>query len=114
MRWMRNAALAALLVIGTTPAFAQQRDSMRTPRAERGERAERGRGEMRERFAGRGVGGVESMLRMRAELKLSDAQVNQLEALRKEIVAQRQNEARDMIDLRSRMEAGQLDREEAR
>ena len=51
---------------------------------------------------------------MRESLKLTDAQVNQLEALRKEIVAQRQNEARDMIDLQSRIAAGQIDREAAR
>jgi hypothetical protein len=58
--------------------------------------------------------GVEAALRMREQLKLSDAQVNQLEALRKDIVAQRQNSAREMIDLRSRIAAGSLEREEAR
>jgi Spy/CpxP family protein refolding chaperone len=112
MNWLKNAALAALLVTVATPVFAQQRDTMRAPR---GERMQRERMEMRERFGGRGFGGgVESMLRMRESLKLSDAQVNQLEALRKEIVAQRQNQARDMIDLQSRIAAGQLDREAAR
>ena len=112
MNRMRSAALAALMVAVATPAFAQQGDSLRAKR----ERGERGRVEMRERFDGRGMGagGVESLLRMRETLKLSDAQVNQLEAMRKEIVAQRQSQARDMIDLQSRIAAGQVEREEAR
>jgi Spy/CpxP family protein refolding chaperone len=113
MKAMKNAALAALMIAVATPAFAQQRDSARAPRGERGQRA---RAEMRARPDGPGRfgGGVESVLRMREELKLSAAQVNQLEALRKEIVAQRQNEARDMIDLQSRIAAGNIDRDEAR
>jgi Spy/CpxP family protein refolding chaperone len=116
MNRLRSAALAALMVAVATPAFAQQGDSLRAKRGERGERGERGRMEMRERFGARGMGagGVESLLRMRETLKLSDAQVNQLEAMRKEIVAQRQNQARDMIDLQSRIAAGQVEREEAR
>lgn len=105
MNWWKNAAVAALLVAVATPAFAQGR----------GERRDRPRAEMRERMGGRGLGGgVEALLRNRESLKLTDAQVNQLEALRKEIVAQRQNEARDMIDLQSRIAAGHVDREEAR
>lgn len=96
MNWTRNAAMAALLVGMATPAAAQQ-------------------GFGGPRFEGRGPGGgVEAVLRQRESLKLSEAQVNQLESLRKEIVAQRQNEARDMIDLQSRIAAGQVEREEAR
>ena len=97
MNWIQNAAFAALLIGMATPARAQQPQREGEPGRARG-------------FGG----GVESVLRMRETLKLSDAQVNQLEALRKEIVAQRQNEARDMIDLQSRIAAGQVDREEAR
>ncbi len=93
MNWTKNAAVAALLIASATPAVAQQPD-----RVER-----RGFG-----------GGVESVLRMRESLKLSDAQLNQLEALRKEIVVRRQNEARDMIDLQSRIAAGQIESDEAR
>ena len=51
-------------------------------------------------------GGVESILRMKDELKLTDAQVSQLEAIRKEEVARRQEEARTRIDLESRIAAG--------
>jgi Spy/CpxP family protein refolding chaperone len=97
MNWMRNAAVAALMMGMAMPVMAQQRE---------GEPAR-----ARTRAFG---GGVESVMRMRETLKLNDAQINQLEALRKEIVAQRQNEARDMIDLQSRIAAGQIDREAAR
>ena len=98
MNWIRNAAFAALLIGVATPAQAQQPEREAEPA----------------RVRGFGGGGVESVMRMRETLKLSEAQVNQLEALRKEIVAQRQNEARDMIDLQSRIAAGQIDREQAR
>ena len=115
MRNWKTAALAAVLSLSALPVYAQTPDAPPppprapgAPRAPRPPIAERGP-DMR-----RPVGGVEAALRMRSELKLSSAQINQLEALRKEIVAQRQNEARDMIDLRSRAEAGNLDRDEAR
>jgi Spy/CpxP family protein refolding chaperone len=94
MNWMRNAALTALLIAVAAPASAQQREG--------------------KEFGRRGFSGVESVLRARESLKLTAAQVSQLEALRKEIVAQRQNQAREMIDLQSRIAAGQIDREEAR
>ncbi|HET9440814.1 MAG TPA: Spy/CpxP family protein refolding chaperone [Longimicrobiales bacterium] len=92
MNWYRNAALVAVMLAAALPAFAQQQ---RMPRQDRGV-------------------GVEAALRMREELKLSGAQVAQLESLRKEIVAQRQNAAREMIDLRSRVDAGNIDPAEAR
>ena len=57
---------------------------------------------------------VEAALRFKQELKLSDGQVNQLESLRKEIVAERQARARDMIDTESRIAAGYLSRDDAR
>jgi Spy/CpxP family protein refolding chaperone len=110
MNYLKSAALAVVIMAAAQPVYSQQPDrAPRPPRPPMADRADRV-GEMRRP----GGGGVEGVLRMRQELKLSDAQVNQLEALRKEIVAQRQNEARDMIDLRSRAEAGNLDREEAR
>jgi hypothetical protein len=97
MKWLKTAALFVLLVGASAPAFAQQ-DSVRGPaRAERPAR----------------MLNVESALRMRESLKLSSSQIAQLESLRKEIVAQRQNEARDMIELRSRIAAG-LDRDDLR
>lgn len=91
MNGYKCAALVALMLATALPAFAQQ---PRMPRRDGGV-------------------GVEGALRMREELKLSNAQVAQLESLRKEIVAQRQNAARDMIELRSRLDAGNIDRAEA-
>jgi Spy/CpxP family protein refolding chaperone len=57
---------------------------------------------------------VEAALRFRQDLKLSDAQAAQLETLRKEIVAQRQAEARDAIDTHSRAAAGLISGDEIR
>ncbi len=54
--------------------------------------------------------GVEGIMRMRDELKLSDTQLRQLEELRRQRVQREQ----DMIELRSRMEAGEFDREAMR
>jgi Spy/CpxP family protein refolding chaperone len=101
MKPMKTATLTALLVISGTPIFAQQPDSTR----ERGAVQHFGRSH--------GVG-VEAALRMREQLKLNESQVSQLESLRKQAVEQRQNEAREMIDLSSRIEAGLLDRDAAR
>jgi Spy/CpxP family protein refolding chaperone len=55
---------------------------------------------------------VEAALRLKDELKLSAAQQTQLEELRKEIVTERQNQARDHIDLQSRVAAGLITRED--
>jgi hypothetical protein len=57
---------------------------------------------------------VEMALRLKDELKLTPAQVSQLEAIRKELVAERQEQARNMIDARSRVEAGLVKREDLR
>jgi Spy/CpxP family protein refolding chaperone len=57
---------------------------------------------------------VEAALRLKDELKLTDAQASQLEALRKEIVADRQAHARDMIDTQSRVAAGLLKPDDVR
>jgi Spy/CpxP family protein refolding chaperone len=60
---------------------------------------------------GFGFLGVESVLRQKTELGLNDQQVAQLEAVRKEEVARRQNDSRDLIDLESRYQAGLIDRD---
>jgi Spy/CpxP family protein refolding chaperone len=65
-------------------------------------------------YSSRDASRVEQILRQRTELKLSDAQVNHLEALRKEDVTRRQNYMRDLIDLESRAAAGQVTAEEMR
>jgi hypothetical protein len=65
-------------------------------------------------YAVRAGSRVEQILRQKSELKLTDAQVNQLEALRREDVTRRQNYMRDLIDLESRGAAGQLSPEEMR
>ena len=94
MSSVKTAAVAALLVMAAVPAQAQQR--------------------MHRPMRGQQVSQVETALRMREDLKLSGAQVAQLESLRKEIVAQRQKEAVEMIDLRSRIAAGNVPGDEMR
>ncbi|HEX6063890.1 MAG TPA: Spy/CpxP family protein refolding chaperone [Longimicrobiales bacterium] len=94
MKWWKYAALAAVLTLSATPVVAQGPGlAPRLPA---------------------GPVNVEAALRMREQLKLTDSQAAQLEALRKELVTQRQNQAREMIDLQSRAAAGLLEREEMR
>ncbi|MGH7472133.1 MAG: hypothetical protein ACRENP_29640 [Longimicrobiales bacterium] len=57
-----------------------------------------------------GVGSIENILRRKEDLKLTDQQATQMEALRRDEVARRQNEARDLIDLQSRAAAGLIER----
>ena len=94
MKWWTYAALAAVLIASATPVVAQ----------EPGPAPRRPAGPVN----------VETALRMREQLKLTDSQVAQLEALRKELVTQRQNQAREMIDMQSRAAAGLIEREEMR
>lgn len=95
MKWiLKSAAVAAMLVSATVPAAAQ--DSKR------------------ERGGQRDFVSVEAALRLREELKLSSSQVSQLEALRKEIVAQRKKESSERIDLQSRIAAGLVERDKMR
>src|SRR5262245_557608 len=61
-----------------------------------------------------GYGSVENILRRKDDLKLTDQQIAQIEALRKEEVARRQDEARELIELQSRAAAGLMDRTEFR
>jgi Spy/CpxP family protein refolding chaperone len=102
MKWAKAAAVAALIVVVAAPAEAQRRNARPMGPAH-------GSG-----FGSRGPTQVESALRMREELKLTPAQVSQLQNLRREIVAQRQKEAVEMIDLRSRIAAGEIAPEEMR
>lgn len=97
MKWGKAAAVAALIIAAATPADAQRRNArpMRQP-------------------VGPHSSQVESALRLREELKLTPAQVGQLQNLRREIVAQRQKESAEMIDLQSRIAAGETSPEELR
>lgn len=61
-----------------------------------------------------GYGSVENILRRKDDLKLTDQQIAQIEVLRKEEVARRQDEARELIELQSRAAAGLMDRTEFR
>lgn len=61
-----------------------------------------------------GFGSVEGLLRRKEELKLTDQQVAQIEAIRKDEVARRQAESRELIDLQSRVAAGLVERTEYR
>ena len=93
---------AALLLVTITAAAAHAQDPER-PRALRPLAAEVVPGVF-------WSGGVERVMRLRDELKLTEAQLNQLEEIRKQQVQR----AQDMMDLRSRMAAGQVGDEAAR
>ncbi|HUP88654.1 MAG TPA: Spy/CpxP family protein refolding chaperone [Longimicrobiales bacterium] len=107
----------ALSIAFAAPAFAQQPPPPPRPR-----QPMRGMQEMPGRpgmpgMAARGqqrFNVVEAALRMKTDLKLTDAQASQLEAIRKEIVAERQAHARDMIDVQSRIAAGLVKPEDVR
>ncbi len=58
--------------------------------------------------------GVESLLRMRERLELSDGQIAQLEEVRGTALEQRKARAVELLDLQSRWRAGELDRDEWR
>lgn len=95
-----HAAALLLLASVTGPLMAQQ-----PPRPRAGGEAS---DSMRLRMLN-----VEAALRFKQDLKLTDSQVSQLDAIRKEIVADRQAQARDMIDTESRIAAGMLSPEDA-
>ncbi|MBM4183528.1 MAG: hypothetical protein FJ207_04785 [Gemmatimonadetes bacterium] len=52
--------------------------------------------------------GIEAIIRARETLELTDAQIQQLDAIRREMVAQRTAEQAEMAELRSRLAAGQI------
>jgi len=76
--------------------------------------AQRGPG-ARQGFADRDRGaGVEMIMRMRAELELSDRQIQDLEAIRQEVVQLRTADQAEMAELRSRLRAGEIERSAVR
>jgi len=52
--------------------------------------------------------GVEAIMRARETLALTDAQISQLDAIRRQIVAERSAENAEMAELRSQLAAGQI------
>ena len=62
-------------------------------------------------MAGRGAG-IEAIMRMRDQLELTDAQVATLDGLRRSNVERRSAEQAFAAELRSRLAAGQVDRDE--
>ena len=97
---------ATLLLVLSVPALAQQPQTPDQPKAP-------GPGMMHEGMHP-GMLNVEAALRMKEQLKLSDAQTAQLDAIRKEMVAERQAHAQTMIDVESRLAAGLIKREDVR
>ena len=85
--------LAALLAAGATNLAAQRRAA-----------GQRGPG-MDAR-----TGGVEAIMNIRDRLELTDDQINSLEALRQSGVQRRNDLLANMNELRSQLEAGQIDR----
>lgn len=55
---------------------------------------------------------IESIMRAEERLELNESQLESLEALRREAVAERTAEMTEMAELRSRLEAGQIQRSE--
>jgi hypothetical protein len=52
--------------------------------------------------------GVEAIMRARETLALTDDQISRLDAIRREVVAQRSAEQAEMAELRSQLSAGQI------
>lgn len=108
MHFKNMTATAALLLAFAAPAFAQQPAQPRTPARPASGWTDEGEGR-----GPRGLN-IELALRHKEDLKLSDAQVSQLDAVRKEIVAEKQARASQMIDIQSRVASGLLKREDVR
>jgi hypothetical protein len=81
----------ALASLTTTAVTAQARRGDRPPRA-----------------------GVEDLLRLRTQLELTQEQVTRLQAIREQRLAERIATATEMMRLRSRLNAGEITREEFR
>lgn len=108
----RQMVLAAMLVAVATPALAQQPPEPRPPRQGQ-QMPERRQAMTRAVHARRQAGpGPEMILRLREQLNLTEAQVNRLEALRQESVTRQRERTAEMLDLRSRVQAGQVTREQ--
>jgi hypothetical protein len=105
----RHMVLAVMLVAIATPALAQQ-----PPQARPGQQAPERRQAMQRQMQPRMQAGPgpEMILRLREQLNLTEAQVNRLEALRQESVNRQRERTAEILDLRSRMQAGQVTREQ--
>lgn len=105
----RQMMLAAMLVAVAAPALAQQ-----PPQPRQGQQAPERRQAMQRQMQTRMQAGPgpEMILRLREQLNLTEAQVNRLEALRQESVNRQRERTAEMLDLRSRMQAGQVTREQ--
>jgi Spy/CpxP family protein refolding chaperone len=101
-RVVNKTAAVVVLLLTSSAAAAHAQDPDRPRRVE----------PVRAEVALRGFwpGGVERVMRLRDELKLSEAQIGQLEEIRKQQVQR----AQELMDLRSRAAAGQIDEEAAR
>lgn len=105
----RQMVLAAMLVAVAAPALAQQPPQAR-PGQQMPERRQAMQRQMQPRM--QAGPGPEMILRLREQLNLTEAQVNRLEALRQESVNRQRERMAEMLDLRSRMQAGQVTREQ--
>jgi Spy/CpxP family protein refolding chaperone len=85
-------ALVALLALGSTALSAQE--------------------DRPERLGSRGGPDVEAIMSLRERLELTDQQIEQLDALRAEQVAQRGVRRAEVDEMRSRLRAGQIRRSE--
>lgn len=94
MTTMGGTLLAAALLMTVPGQAAAQMGQGRGMRAER-----------------RPEPGVETILRMKERLDLTEEQINRLEGLRQAVVAHRAQRAAEMEDLRSRARAGDFDRD---
>lgn len=108
----RHMMLAAVLVAVATPALAQQPPQPPQPR--QGQQVQERRQPMSRAMQPRMQAGPgpEMILRLREQLNLTEAQVTRLEALRQESVNRQRERTAEMLDLRSRMAAGQVTREQ--
>ena len=102
MRLKTYAGTLAVLLAVAVPATGQQPGMPRQPQ-------QRAQGQMGPRALP-----VELALRMKEQLKLTDSQAQQLEAIRREIVTERQAQAQTMIDVQSRLAAGLAKPEDVR
>ena len=99
---VKKSAAVVVLLLASSAAAAHAQDPVRFRRLE----------PLQAELALRGSwpGGVERVMRLRDELKLTEAQIGQLEEIRRQQVQRSQ----ELMDLRSRLAAGQIDEEVAR
>ena len=109
MRYQSGLLTAGLVLLFTVPLPAQNQPSRQgppqTPRRQAGIAAPA----MRNRLEGNGP---EAILRMKDQLKLTEAQLSNLETLRQEGVTRRREALGRTLDERSRIAAGLLSRED--